>query len=772
MVDFLSSKSTKSKNSTNIQSKSAEKPENSTTCMGNTINDDIMKILKPENVQSSEYEINCDRDPGRNFKNAYNLLCSGLGPYQPTDCDFPKVNGRKFRIEWYVKYPWLEYSPSQNSVFCFYCRALPSASCDQAFITNGFKSWKKMNEYSTNHSKSFGHKESLTKYAGLKSAIKHGNVISKIDSNHKKVVKENREYIKCLLETLLYCAYQGIPIRGHRENEDSENMGNFLELMKLRAKDNNILDRYFLQKEKSFRYVTGTYTNEFISLMAAFVTKNIIKDIQLAGIYSILIDETQDLARHEQVSFIIRYVDGNLNPHEVFIGFYRTARTDGECLTNLIKVVLNSYNLRIEDLRGQCYDGAASMRGSYNGVQAKIRTENPLAFYVHCHAHILNLCLVDLAKQVSYVRNTFGTLKALHNFIGASSKRYEIFEQIRIKMGDKIGPKTLKSLSDTRWSCRIDALDSVLSNFTVILKTLEDISEQDSIYGSDASSLLFSISNFEFVFCIVFLNDVMRETNILSKYLQSPNINYANVNTMTLQTVAILNEHRSVTEFDKTWNKAMKITKKNNISSPKLPRKRTIPLKLGGGQVNSTNIISVQDMYKINIYYIVLDIVIKEIQDRFKENDLNILQAMKDVIISEKPENNSIKLVCETYNLDFNEVTIELAMFNRMFKTKYDEFNINNKIVYLLCGDIQIGFTNYTKIIKIFLTIPTNTSSCERTFSCLKRLKSYLRTSMGQERLSGLALLQIQREVPIDFDKVIDEFVSNGVGGNRKLTLK
>jgi len=43
---------------------------------------------------------------------------------------------------------------------------------------------------------------------------------------------------------------------------------------------------------------------------------------------------------------------------------------------------------------------------------------------------------------------------------------------------------------------------------------------------------------------------------------------------------------------------------------------------------------------------------------------------------------------------------------------------------------------------------------------------------MGQERLSGLALLQIQREVPTDFDEVIDEFVSNGVGVNRKLTLK
>lgn len=73
-----------------------------------------------------------------------------------------------------MKFPWLEYSPSKDSVFCFYCRALPSASCDKAFVTNDFKSWKKMNEYSNNHSKSVGHKESLTKYAGFKSAIKQG----------------------------------------------------------------------------------------------------------------------------------------------------------------------------------------------------------------------------------------------------------------------------------------------------------------------------------------------------------------------------------------------------------------------------------------------------------------------------------------------------------------------------------------------------------------------------------------------------------------------
>lgn len=121
---------------------------------------------------------------------------------------------------------------------------------------------------------------------------------------------------------------------GDQENEESENMGNFLKLMKIRTKDNKISDRYFLQKEKFFRYITT----------------NIIMDIQLVGIYSSLIDETQDLVRHEQVSFIICYIDSNLKSQD-FIGFFRIARTDGKPLTNLTKMILNSYKCIILELK-------------------------------------------------------------------------------------------------------------------------------------------------------------------------------------------------------------------------------------------------------------------------------------------------------------------------------------------------------------------------------------------------------------------------------------
>jgi hypothetical protein len=50
------------------------------------------------------------------------------------------------------------------------------------------------------------------------------------------------------------------------------------------------------------------------------------------------------------------------------------------------------------------------------------------------------------------------------------------------------------------------------------------------------------------------------------------------------------------------------------------------------------------------------------------------------------------------------------------------------------------------KILRIFLTIPVGSVSCERSFSALRRLKLWTRASMNEELLSGLAMLMIHRD--------------------------
>ena len=70
------------------------------------------------------------------------------------------------------------------------------------------------------------------------------------------------------------------------------------------------------------------------------------------------------------------------------------------------------------------------------------------------------------------------------------------------------------------------------------------------------------------------------------------------------------------------------------------------------------------------------------------------------------------------------------------------------------------SFSNVDIALRIFLTMPVSVASNERAFSKLKLLKTYLRSCMGQERLTNLAILSVEHEITklTDFDKIIAKF--------------
>ena len=67
-------------------------------------------------------------------------------------------------------------------------------------------------------------------------------------------------------------------------------------------------------------------------------------------------------------------------------------------------------------------------------------------------------------------------------------------------------------------------------------------------------------------------------------------------------------------------------------------------------------------------------------------------------------------------------------------------------------------FPNIHTAMQILATLPVTTCSCERSISVLRRLKTYLRNSIAQNRLNGLALLHVHREIQLDVQEVIDRF--------------
>ena len=67
-------------------------------------------------------------------------------------------------------------------------------------------------------------------------------------------------------------------------------------------------------------------------------------------------------------------------------------------------------------------------------------------------------------------------------------------------------------------------------------------------------------------------------------------------------------------------------------------------------------------------------------------------------------------------------------------------------------------FPNIKALLRIGCTLPVGSADAERSFSCLRRLKTYLKNRMGEDRLSSLALMNIHHEFEVNTNKVIEEF--------------
>ena len=81
-------------------------------------------------------------------------------------------------------------------------------------------------------------------------------------------------------------------------------------------------------------------------------------------------------------------------------------------------------------------------------------------------------------------------------------------------------------------------------------------------------------------------------------------------------------------------------------------------------------------------------------------------------------------------------------------------------IQYILENNLEEVYPNVYITIRIMLTVPVSTASVERSFSKLKLIKTYLRSTMSQERLSALSVLSIEAEIAagVSYDIILKKF--------------
>ena len=115
-------------------------------------------------------------------------------------------------------------------------------------------------------------------------------------------------------------------------------------------------------------------------------------------------------------------------------------------------------------------DGCSVMSGAHGGLQALVRQISPSALYVHCMAHRLNLMLVKASTSSVSMKSFFHQLENLYSFFVASPKR--VAQQHECQKNARKPNQMRKSLSDTRWAARANAMEHVRDNFDCYVSAL------------------------------------------------------------------------------------------------------------------------------------------------------------------------------------------------------------------------------------------------------------------------------------------------------------
>ena len=229
------------------------------------------------------------------------------------------------------------------------------------------------------------------------------DVRESINSAVDKQCAERRKCFLKLLSNACFLARQGLAFRGDSTETDS----NFFQLLCLRSEDNSQLVDWV--KQKANKYTSPQIQNEMLETMAMRVLRDIAKCLQTSPFFSLMVDETTDSANCEQVVVCLRWISEAFEVNEDFVGLYEVPSTGAETIFSVISDVLARFNLPYSKVRGQCYDGAASMAGRKSGIATRILKVEPRAVYTHCYGHSLNLACSDSVKGCKVMRDALWT---------------------------------------------------------------------------------------------------------------------------------------------------------------------------------------------------------------------------------------------------------------------------------------------------------------------------------------------------------------------------
>ena len=328
----------------------------------------------------------------------------------------------------------------------------------------------------------------------------------------------------------------------------------------------------------------------------------------------------------------------------------------------------------------------------------------------------------------------------------------------------------LKKLCTTRWSSRIDAVRAMKNRYTDILKVLMRIilTSKDSKERADATALKKNIDNFYFIVCIIIWERILTSLHRVSQKLQA-------INTDLSASVRLLSAaHGELQYLRDSWDSVLLSATAMSSSwgiKPEFTEKRQRRTKTFHDELSSDcRLTDPMQAFKVDVFYKLVDVAINQLEWRF-EGQRNVADLFKflfpDVLLKLpdaqlETEAQSLQMA---YSADLGEALVsEVRSFRREFRQEIEKCeSVRDILTLLLSSDVLSSMPELGTACILFCTLPVTVSSAERSFSKLKLIKSYLRSSIAQDRLDSLALISIENEAArqLDLDELVNKFANN-----------
>ncbi len=700
----------------------------------------------------------------------------------------------KFQYKWFSRWNWLVYSKKMDGAFCKYCCLFHTETAGKGshqavgkLVREPYCRWKDAVENFNLHQKSSYHQDNVLKALNFSRVYTgtQGSVELQLDSAVRDLIMRNRTILSSIIKTVIFCGRQCLPLRGHRDdgpfNFDkmvTENEGVFRALIRFRIEAGDTqLKKHLDYGPKNAQYLSPIIQNEIIAICNEIILKKLVASVNSAKCFTVLADETTDISQTEQVSIAVRYVDEmEYKIKEVFLQFVPVIDTSGKNLAEVIESSLINFGLNMDYLRGQGYDGAAAMKGKFQGVQAHLKRKYPLAIYTHCVMHSLNLAISD-ACQITPIRNFNGIASKICAFFN-TPKRLSILQNSIVEIFPESKATRLKSVCPTRWIERHDAtilLQEILNAIVDALSVISEWADKDS--SSSATQLINSILQPSFLVSLHVTTKIFAITLPLSRSLQATNVDLAAALNHVSNAYEELNAIRAAAESE--FESLFKIIVEK---AAELNTDITIP-RLVGKQTHRSNIqaSTPEIYYRASVFIPLLDHVLQELNNRFLDHK-TILSAFSCLIPTNdqydltEEKKNSFRELIKLYESDLQQQDVlstelqamsELALWYRDLKKIIHPESPKSSVHYLQLCDKAVYPTIYT-LLKTMTTVAVSTSENERSFSNLRRLKTYLRNTTGELRLNGLALLNIYPEILVSSEEVLEKLAEK----SRKMNIR